>query len=162
LSFALVRREFAQAMMGYPERTVYLHLPRHHVEQERRSTPFTPAVQVGYALLAALDELGTETVARRVARYGRASAIVRQGLESLGFELLLPPDRRSTTMTAVKLRPGMRYAELHDAIKRQGFVIYAGQGALSETLFRVATMGEVAEADYRRFIRAVGGAIARV
>jgi 2-aminoethylphosphonate-pyruvate transaminase len=155
LSFTLVKRECMDAMRGYPERTLYLHLPRHHAEQEQRSTAFTPAVQVGYAFCAALDELFEETVPGRQARYARASAIVRDGLGAQGFELLLPPHLRSTTMTAVKLPRGVGYMPLHDALKREGFVIYAGQGPLSATLFRVATMGDVLEDDYRRFVRAL-------
>jgi len=161
LSFAIVRRDFARAMTGFPERSLYLHLPRHHSEQERRSTPFTPAVQIGYALRAALDELAEETVAGRIARYGRASAIVREGLVALGFNLLLPPSLRSTTMTAVRLPREMSYGDLHDALRREGFVIYAGHGPLAATLFRVATMGDVAEGDYRRFVRVLGMSVAR-
>ena len=156
LSFGILGREFMRAMGGFPERSLYLHVPRHHDEQERRSTPFTPAVQIGYALRAALDELAEETVARRIARYRLASSIVREGLESLGFTLLLPTALRSTTMTAVRLPRGIRYEELHDRLRQQGFVIYAGQGALAATLFRVATMGDVSESDYRRFVQALG------
>jgi len=161
VSFALVRRDFMRAMSDVAERSLYLHLPRHFEEQERRSTPFTPSVQIAYALREALDELFEETVAGRIARYARATAIVRAGLESLGFELLLPPELRSTTMTAVKLPPDLGYAALHDSLKRSGFVIYAGQGALAATLFRVATMGAVAEDDYRRFVEALASIVAR-
>jgi len=159
LSFALVRREFMETMRTYAERSVYFHLPRHHLEQERRSTPFTPAVQIAYALQAALEELADETVAGRIARYGRAAAIVRDGLEARGLHLLLPPKLRSNTLTAVKL-PGISYLTLHDALKREGFVIYAGQGALADVCFRVANMGHVEEADFRRFVDAIGACVA--
>jgi 2-aminoethylphosphonate-pyruvate transaminase len=161
LSFALVRREFMDAMRGYPERTLYLHLPRHHDEQEKRSTPFTPAVQVAYALRAALDELVDETVDGRVARYGRAATIVRDGVGALGLDLLLPAALRSTTLTAIALPRHVGYPALHDALKRDGFVIYAGQGPLAATLFRVATMGDVREDEYRRFVHCLGVAIGR-
>jgi 2-aminoethylphosphonate-pyruvate transaminase len=161
LSFALVKRDFMDAMRGYPERTLYLHLPRHHDEQEKRSTPFTPAVQIAYALRAALDELIDETVDGRVARYGRAAAIVRDGVAALGLDLLLPPALRSTTLTAIALPRQLGYPALHDALKRDGFVIYAGQGPLAATLFRVATMGDVREEDYRRFVHCLGAAIGR-
>jgi 2-aminoethylphosphonate-pyruvate transaminase len=160
LSFALVRREFMGAMASYPQRTLYLHLPLHFAEQEKRSTPFTPAVQVAYALRAALDELCEETVAARVARYGRASGIIRRGLQGLGLELLLPEPLRSTTMTSVKLPLGVTYDHLHDALKRSGFVIYAGQGPLAASIFRVAAMGAVVETDYRRFVATLGAVVA--
>jgi 2-aminoethylphosphonate-pyruvate transaminase len=162
LSFAILRRPFVQAMAAFPERSLYLHLPRHHDEQERRSTPFTPAVQVGYALRAALEELGDETVSGRIARYARAAALVRAGMEALGLRLLLPESLRSNTLTAVRLPSGVDYSRLHDALKARGFVIYAGQGALAATLFRVATMGDVTEADYRRFVDALGATLGHV
>lgn len=156
LSFAVVSTDFMAAMAAFPERSIYLHLPRHHAEQERRSTAFTPAVQVGYALRAALDELCEETVDARVARYGRAAAIVRRGLSGLGLEPLLPAALRSNTLTSVTLPDGVAYGWLHDALKLSGFVIYAGQGPLASSIFRVATMGDVAEPDYRRFVATIG------
>jgi len=159
LSFALVRRECMARMATFPERSLYLHLPRHFGEQEKRSTPFTPAVQVAYALRAALDELCDESVPARIARYGRASSIIRDGLKALGLRLLLPPELLSTTMTSICLPRGVSYPSLHDRLKEQGFVIYAGQGPLAGSLFRVAAMGDVAEADYRRFVAALGSAI---
>ena len=160
LSFALVRRDFMKRMTGHPERSLYFHLPRHFAEQEKRSTPFTPAVQVAYALRAAIDELCDETVAVRIARYGRGTAIIRRGLTGLGLELLLPQELRSNTLTSVKLPLSVPYATLHDALKRSGFVIYAGQGVFAAHAFRVAAMGDVAEADYRRFVATLGAVVA--
>jgi 2-aminoethylphosphonate-pyruvate transaminase len=160
LSFALVRRDFMEAMAHSPARTLYLHLPLHHAEQEKRSTPFTPAVQIGYALLAALDELAEETVAGRMARYARAAAIIRDGLETLGFALLLPAVSRSNTLTAAFLPVGVRYGALRDALKRDGFVIDAGQDAFASTVFRVANMGHVEEREFHRFVQVLGAAVA--
>jgi 2-aminoethylphosphonate-pyruvate transaminase len=41
---------------------------------------------------------------------------------------------------------------LHDALKADGFVIYAGQGDLSRTLFRISRMGEITPDDIRRLL----------
>jgi 2-aminoethylphosphonate-pyruvate transaminase len=38
---------------------------------------------------------------------------------------------------------------------RQGFVIYAGQGTLAKSIFRVSTMGAIAHADMERFLAVV-------
>jgi 2-aminoethylphosphonate-pyruvate transaminase len=46
----------------------------------------------------------------------------------------------------------MHYARLHDALKAEGFVIYAGQGNLSDTLFRISTMGNLTSADIDRLL----------
>lgn len=158
VSFVLIDRAFVQDMAAFRERTLYLHLPRHYDAQEQRSTAFTPAIPASRALLAALDELAEETVQGRIARFGRAAAIVRHGLERRGFELLLPPALRATTLTAVTLPRGLVYADLHDALKDEGFVIYAGQGPQAATQFRVATMGAVPESEYVRFVEALGRA----
>src|SRR5205807_1285898 len=96
-----------------------------------------------------------ESVAGRIARYARASAMVRRGLEALGFELFLPPSLRATTLTAVKLPALLKCADLHRCAKQNGFVIYAGLGPGAEHRFRVARMGDVAESEYHRFIRVV-------
>jgi 2-aminoethylphosphonate-pyruvate transaminase len=44
------------------------------------------------------------------------------------------------------------YARLHDGLKAQGFVIYAGQGNLAERLFRISTMGDLSAADIDRLL----------
>ena len=43
---------------------------------------------------------------------------------------------------------------LHDRLKEQGFVIYAGQGPLESKIFRVANMGALSEADLTGFLAA--------
>lgn len=45
-----------------------------------------------------------------------------------------------------------RSSALHDALKADGFVIYAGQGDLSKTLFRISTMGDLMPADIDRLL----------
>jgi len=42
---------------------------------------------------------------------------------------------------------------LHDALKAEGFVIYAGQSHLTSTLFRISTMGDVSPADIDRLLK---------
>ncbi len=160
VSFALVRRDVMAAMARDPERSLYLHLPRHHAAQERRSTPFTPAIQIADALLAAVDELTAETLEARITRYARAAAIVREGMHAADVVLLLPPALRSNTLTAARLPPGVSYPALHDALKREGFVIYAGQAQFADVAFRVANMGAIDERDLHRFVRALAAALA--
>jgi 2-aminoethylphosphonate-pyruvate transaminase len=41
---------------------------------------------------------------------------------------------------------------LHDALKADGFVIYAGQGNLAKSLFRISTMGSLVSADIDRLV----------
>ena len=50
---------------------------------------------------------------------------------------------------------GLSYRAYHDALKNRGFVIYEGQGKLSERIFRVSTMGQIDHDDLDRFVQVV-------
>ena len=43
---------------------------------------------------------------------------------------------------------------MHDRLKQQGYVIYAGQGNLENKIFRVANMGALSEAQFGEFLDA--------
>ena len=60
-------------------------------------------------------------------------------------------------LRAYRLPAGVTYPALHDALKAQGFVIYAGQGDLSQTLFRISTMGNLTSADMQRLLQCFAG-----
>ena len=47
----------------------------------------------------------------------------------------------------------MTYAHLHDSLKEKGFIIYAGQGELNKTIFRIANMGELTMGDLEDLIK---------
>jgi 2-aminoethylphosphonate-pyruvate transaminase len=149
-AFVIVRREDLQ---GAASRTYYLDLARLARLQDERNTPFTPAVHAYYALVEALREY--EEQGGRIARYDRYAALaeqVRAGLGALGIGAAIPASESSVVLRAYKLPAGCSYSRLHDALKAEGFVIYAGQGNLSKSLFRISTMGQVTSADIERLL----------
>jgi 2-aminoethylphosphonate-pyruvate transaminase len=152
VSFVLVRTEKISEMAGYPARTVYLHLPQYYEEEERGSIPYTPSVQICYALDEALQELLEEGVAQRISRYRRAATLLREGFKRFGLTILLPEPLRSNSITALKLPEGRTYAELHDRLRERGYIIYAGQGNLSREIFRVANMGHLPLSAFEGFL----------
>ena len=80
---------------------------------------------------------------------------VRRGLASLGVEGVLPHEQSSVVLRSYHLPSGVSYPLLHDGLKADGFVIYAGQGDLSKTLFRISTMGDLTSSDIERLIESV-------
>jgi 2-aminoethylphosphonate-pyruvate transaminase len=156
LSFVLVRESVVPRLLQYPRRSLYLSLANYWEAQERSTTPFTPAVQIAYALDEALAELLEEGVDRRIARYAAAAALLRRGFTRLGLQCIVPAERQSNTITALRIPPGQTYATLHDGLKRRGFVIYEGQGKLRDEVFRIANMGQLATADFERCLAALG------
>lgn len=136
-----------QRLANAPARSVYLHLPTYHARQQARDTPFTPPLQVLMALRQALVELVEETVAARIERYRSYAQRFRAGFVELGLTLPVPEPLRSNTITLINLPAGVGYEKIHAGLKRDGYIIYAGQGELRKTMFRVANMGQLTPAD---------------
>jgi 2-aminoethylphosphonate-pyruvate transaminase len=155
LCFVLARRAAVQSGVQ-PPRSLYLHLPLWLEQQDRASTPFTPPVNGLLALDKALEELRAQGGWRaRHARYARLAGRVRQALGGLGVECLLPAGESSAVLTAYRIPIGTSYETIHDGLKQWGFVIYAGQGALAQTLFRISTMGDITDYDMERLLAAI-------
>jgi 2-aminoethylphosphonate-pyruvate transaminase len=154
VSFVLVRKGFLERMRTYPKRSWYLHLTHYVDDQGRGVVPFTPAVQIYYAFDEALNELLEEGVAKRIQRYKRMAALIRERMAKIGVRPVLPPDRQSNSITAYYLPEGLPYQTLHDRLKARGYVIYAGQGNLEHSIFRIANMGALTEQQFVEFLDA--------
>jgi 2-aminoethylphosphonate-pyruvate transaminase len=154
ISFVLARRAALEALRGRAPRSVYLDLFNHWATQEQDNTPFTPAVQVLHAMREALVELQEEGVAARIARYGENCRVLRVGMAALGFQILVPEGARSQILTTFRLTPGLAYDALHDAMKRRGYIIYAGQGEIRTYAFRVSNMGTLTPKDMQAVVEA--------
>ena len=159
ISFVLARRGALEALKGQAPRSVYLDLYNHHATQEQDNTPFTPAVQVLCAMEQALAELETEGVGRRIERYAENARVLRAGMGRLGFEILVAAGARSNILTTFRLLPGLAYDPLHDAMKRRGYIIYAGQGDIRTYAFRVSNMGTLTPADMRGGVEAFAASL---
>lgn len=152
IAFVIARRT---ALASAASRTYYLDILRHAKLQDQRNTPFTPAVHALYALVEALREHSDEGGwTARHHRYCTLAGQVSHGLTAMGIRELLPPSMRSVVLRAYALPNGLEYVHLHHALKARGFVIYAGQGDLSKTLFRISTMGALETGDAERLIAA--------
>ena len=154
VGFVIVRRDLMEQMVNYERRSVYLHLPNYYKEQEQGSVPFTPAVQLYYAFHEALNELLEEGVANRIARYRKAARTIRNYMRAMRVKFYLREPLWSSTLTAFTLPEGVYYDHLHDLLKERGFVIYAAQGQLSDSIFRVANMGALTDAQIEAFLNA--------
>ena len=138
--------------MPIPRRSLYLHLTHYVDDQGRGVIPFTPAIQIYYAFDEALNELLEEGVAKRIQRYKRMAMLIRERMAKIGVKPVLPPDRQSNSITAYYLPEGLSYQTLHDRLRAQGYVIYAGQGNLENKIFRIANMGALTEQQFVEFL----------
>jgi 2-aminoethylphosphonate-pyruvate transaminase len=156
ISFVLVRRSLMEDELSQAN-SVYLDLYQYYgMQQETGFSPFTPAVHSVFALRAALDELKKSGgwKARR-STYLARSAEVSMVLEKAGVATLLAAGENSSVLTAYRLPSGVEYQRLHDALKKEDIVIYAGQGSLGSDIFRISCMGEIADSELQRLKEAL-------
>lgn len=137
-------------------RSLSLHLPVWAEQQAKQSTPFTPPVNSVLGLAQALKELDEQGgwKSRRL-RYRKLAARVADTCKKLGVDEWLPANDSSCVLRSYHLPAGLTYNRLHDGLKQQGFIIYAGQGDLAAQLFRVSTMGEISNYDMARLEQAL-------
>ncbi len=155
LSFVLISHEEIPRILKLKPRSLYLDLGTHLKSQEAGDPPFTPAVPLFVAFHAALDDLVREGVRGRSAKYKERSAFLRGGFKKIGLQFLLDEKLMSNTLTAMWLPKGLTYQQLHDPLKKAGFVIYAGQSELKGKIFRIAHMGQLLQGDLKEFLRAL-------
>lgn len=162
IAFVLARKDALETRVS-GSRCLYLDLFRNYQEQRRGGPLFTPAVHVLYALQEALAELeesgGWQS---RHAHYCRLSRLLRDGLRRLGVDLLLSDEHAySATLTSFVLPAGVSFPALHARLKEAGFVIYPGQHALKESIFRVAVMGDLSAEEVGRLVSLFPAALQR-
>lgn len=152
ISFVLVKRSLFDCRPSAAA-SVYLDLYPYYKEQQQGYSPFTQAVHVSYALSEALIEL--EEMGGQIARYRHYHTLAeknRQGLKQLGIETFLDEQDYSVVLTSFNLPFNTTYEQLHQFLKKHGFVIYAGQGGLKSSIFRIANMGDIQSDDIERLL----------
>ena len=138
-------RRSALARTVTPPRSLTLDLALWADFQDRRSTPFTPAINSLLALDQALTELANVGGWRvRHSHYHNLAERVARSLAARGIGSMLAADQSSCVLRSYRLPAGKSYPQVHDALKQRGFVIYSGQGDLVNEIFRISTMGDIA------------------
>lgn len=161
ISFVLASHAGIERLQAVPERSLYLNAATYLAGQRKGDVPFTPAVQVCYALDEAIQELEEQGGHRqRAADYRARAELVRKGYAALGLEIMIEEPYRANSVTALRLPEGVTYPDLHDRLRQRGYVIYAGQGSLSTEIFRIATMGHLSLDTLARFVADLGDALA--
>ncbi len=112
-------------------------------------SPVTMPTNNIVALRAGLRRILKDGLDAHIARYRQAAGVIRQGLEAMGFEMLVEERFASHIATAVKARPGFDVAELIEYLAQEhGILISGGIGPLKGKIFRVGNMGKARTRSY--------------
>ena len=67
----------------------------------------------------------------------------------------MAPGRRSRSVRSLPLPDGIAYDELHNRLKAEGYVIYAGLGDAAQTTFRVRALDAITVEALQGFVAAL-------
>jgi aspartate aminotransferase-like enzyme len=154
ISFAICRQTALEGIKDLPRRSYYLDLHSQYAcLQDTGQFPYTPPVQVVYALRQAITEFEREGAAARHRRYAESYRTLKAGLLALGFRLYLD-DRDESGILLTVLEPeeeGYDFGRMHDWLYERGFTLYPGKLSQART-FRVSILGAIQADDIRRFL----------
>lgn len=153
LSFVCFDKSQLERVKKISPRNYYLDFYKHcQYEIEMNQTPYTPTINVFYALNAALDELFSEGMANRRKRHITCSKLLRSALAERGFDFFIPTKLMSNTVTSVMVPGDINYKKLKNDLKKEGFLIYGAKAHLKDKMFQISTMGDVNEDDITLFL----------
>jgi len=152
IAFVIAKNDELEKLQG-KSRSFYFNLYEQWKKEQKGETPFTPPVQLIYAMDKALQEFIEEGYGARIIRYKQLAETMRKGLRDLGFELILFPEGyQSNILTTIKMPEDMDYWNVHNKLKERGITIYSDKSVLDKGRFRVATLGHITFHDINWFL----------
>ena len=146
LSFVSLSTRAWQAYQHSDLPKFYLDLGRYRKAATANSTPFTPAVNLVFALEAALTMLEREGLEAVFARHDRHRAATQAGVKAMGLKLLAKEGHGSPAITAVI--PGGDAERIRQHMKKRFDILLAGgQDHLKGQIVRMGHLGFVCDRD---------------
>lgn len=147
LSFAVASEPYILQAPSTPNRGFYLDLVEYERFALEAQTPQTPALPLLYAADAQLEYILGEGIEARWARHAAMLACVERWVDEcrtadIDISILARPGERASTVSVLRVPPGMSVPALIDRVAARGFVIAAGYGRLASTTVRIGHMGD--------------------
>jgi aspartate aminotransferase-like enzyme len=146
LAFGTPSERMLRKAATLPGRGQYFDLLEFDRYWKKHQTPTTPAVNLLYALVAQLRHIDEETMPGRASRHWAMAERCWEWVGSTGarwgLSVLAPEERRSPTVTTIRLPEGLTGPEVAGRLKRRGWTIGAGYGKLKDSTIRIGHMGD--------------------
>jgi aspartate aminotransferase-like enzyme len=137
----------------------YFDLGKYRKDAAKNTTPFTPAINLIFAMQASLRLMKQEGLENIFARHDRHSRATRAAMKAMSLPLYAPDDHSSPAITAVM--PTSVDAEKIRSVMKKKFdiVLAGGQDALKGKIFRIGHLGFVSDRDILTAIAALEGTL---
>ena len=131
----------------YP--SFYFNWDSHKKSLLDNSTPWTPAVNLVFALDTALKMIKKEGIENVFARHKKLALGLRKAIKAIGLELLVKEDKNASfAITSILPPDGISVPDIRATLKNDFDIVVAnGQNALKDKIFRMGTLGFVSERD---------------
>lgn len=155
LSFVAMSERAWQAYERSDLPKFYLDLGPYRKTAAKHSNPFTPAVNLYFALEAALEMMQAEGLEAIFARHARHRAAAQAGMKAIGLRLYAAEGHGSPAITAVAPE-GLDAEQLRKAVKdRFDILLAGGQDHLKGQVFRIGHLGFVCDRDVLTAVSAI-------
>jgi aspartate aminotransferase-like enzyme len=133
----------------------YLDLGKYRKSAQADSNPFTPAVNLYFALEAALQMMQEEGLAAIVQRHGRHRRATIAAMRAIGLPLFAAEGHGSPAITAVAPE-GIDAEQLRKEVRsRYDILLAGGQDHLKGKVFRIGHLGFVCDRDVLTAVAAI-------
>ena len=133
----------------------YLDLAKYRKSAHADSNPFTPAINLYFALEAALGMMQAEGLEAIFARHARHRAAAQAGMNAIGLPLYAAEGCGSPAITAVA-PDGIDAESLRKKVKERFDILLAGgQDHLKGKVFRIGHLGFVCDRDVLTAVAAI-------
>ncbi|MFD1707748.1 pyridoxal-phosphate-dependent aminotransferase family protein [Siminovitchia sediminis] len=156
LAFVAVSDHAKEVMKNNKAARFYFDLNRYFdAYEQKKSTPFTPAVSLIYGAQEVCQMIEEEGLDNVIKRHDLLKTMTREGIKALDIPLLTSDEIASPTVTAVKPENG-KANEMKKMIKDKFNISLAGgQQKLSGEIFRIGHMGYCTPYDVLTVLTAV-------
>ncbi len=121
---------------------------------EIAQVPFTPAINLFFALDFKIKEILAETIHKRYQRHVEMKNFLRNWAKNY-FELFQKDEVASDTITCITNSRNINIKELNLFLRKRGFVISDGYGELKGKTFRIGHMGDTQLQDIQECVKAI-------
>lgn len=143
ITMAVASDRFLARAGELDDRGHYLDVVSLHRDAREGRFPQTPALPIAWALDAQLQRIVAEGLPARFARHRAMQARVEQWMEGRSdVHWFMPPERRSHTVSALRLPEGRSASALVDALAEDGWLIATGMESERDQLLRIGHLGD--------------------
>ncbi len=161
LALLSVSRDAWRLIERAKPRTEYFDLIKYKkFADEKKETPFTPAINLFFAMDEALQLIQEVGLERWIGRHKLAARAYYAAFGALGLSFFAEEKSRSNVVIAVNMPPKISAKDLRGRLrKKYGVVVAGGFGSLKDSIFRVGSMGIVTSREVVTAISSVEAAL---